>query len=75
MDLSGLLGGLLLDPTFARAARADGPHGSVVTPDAAIPFLAAGMARHRLVLAVTATTRQAEDLAAAASSLTGAARV
>ncbi len=75
MDLSGLLGGLLLDPTFARAARADGPHGSVVTPDAAIPFLAAGMARHRLVLAVTATTRQAEDLAAAASSLTGSARV
>ena len=75
MDLSGLLGGLLLDPAFARAARADGPHGSVVTPDAAIPFLAAGMARHRLVLAVTATTRQAEDLAAAASSLTGTARV
>ena len=75
MDLSGLLAGLLLDPAFARAARADGPHGSVVTPDAAIPFLAAGMARHRLVLAVTATTRQAEDLAAAASSLTGSARV
>ena len=75
MDLSGLLAGLLLDPAFARAARADGPHGSVVTPDAAIPFLAAGMARHRLVLAVTATTRQAEDLAAAASSLTGTARV
>ena len=75
MDLSGLLGGLLLDPAFARAARADGPHGSVVTADAAIPFLAAGMARHRLVLAVTSTTRQAEDLAAAASSLTGTARV
>ena len=75
MDLSGLLGGLLLDPMFARAARAEGPHGSVVTPDSAIPFLAAGMARHRLVLAVTATTRQAEDLAAAASSLTGPARV
>jgi transcription-repair coupling factor (superfamily II helicase) len=75
MDLSGLLAGLLLDPAFARAARADGPHGAVVTPDAAIPFLAAGMARHRLVLALTATTRQAEDLAAAASSLTGSARV
>ncbi len=75
MDLSGLLAGLLLDPAFTRAARADGPHGAVVTPDAAIPFLAAGMSRHRLVLAVTATTRQAEDLAAAASSLTGSARV
>jgi hypothetical protein len=43
MDLSGLLGGLLLDPAFARAARAEGPHGSVVTPDGAIPFLAAGL--------------------------------
>ena len=75
MDLSGLLPGLLEDPTFARAARAEGPHGSVVTPDEAIPFLAAGMARQRLVLAVTATTRQAEDLAAAASSLIGPHRV
>ena len=75
MDLSGLLHGLLEDPAFARAARAEGPHGAVLTPDAAMPFLAAGMARHRLVLAVTATTRQAEDLAAAASSLTGPGRV
>ena len=75
MDLSGLLPGLLEDPTFARAARAEGPPGSVVTPDEAIPFLAAGMARQRLVLAVTATTRQAEDLAAAASSLIGPHRV
>ncbi len=75
MDLSALLAGLLTDPAFARAARADGRHGSVVAPDAAIPFLAAGMTRHRLVLAVTATTRQAEDLAAAASSLLGTARV
>ncbi len=75
MDLSGLLHGLLEDPAFARAARAEGPHGAVLTPDAGMPFLAAGMARHRLVLAVTATTRQAEDLAAAASSLTGPGRV
>ena len=75
MDLSGLLHGLLEDPTFARAARAQGPHGTVVTPDAGIPFLAAGMARARLVLAVTATSRQADDLAHAAGSLLGPARV
>ncbi|MGB7983509.1 MAG: hypothetical protein WCF36_22245, partial [Candidatus Nanopelagicales bacterium] len=75
MDLSGLLHGLFEDPAFARAARAEGPHGAVVTPDAGIPFLAAGMARARLVLVVTATSRQAEDLAHAAGSLLGPARV
>ncbi len=75
MDLSGLLPGLLDDPAFARAARAEGPRGSVVTPEPGLPFLAAAMARRRLVLAVTATTRQAEDLAAAASSLAGVHRV
>ena len=48
MDLSGLLHGLLEDPAFARAARAEGPFGTVVAPDPALPFLAAGMARHRL---------------------------
>ena len=76
MDLSGLLHGVLEDPTFAEAVRAaavpgDAGGGSVVAPDAALPFLAAGLAQRRLVLAVTATTRQAEDLAAAASSLLG----
>jgi transcription-repair coupling factor (superfamily II helicase) len=75
MDLSGLLLGLLEDPQFARAARAEGPSGSIVAPDAALPFLAAGMARHHTVLAVTATTRQAEDLAAAAGSLAGGSKV
>jgi transcription-repair coupling factor (superfamily II helicase) len=69
MDLSGLLAGLLEDADVARAARAEGPHGSVIAPDAALPLLAAGMAQHRLVVAVTATTRAAEDLAAAATSL------
>ena len=75
MDLSGLLLGLLQDPSFARATRAQGPEGGVVAPDAALPFLLAGLSRHRLVLAVTATTRQSEDLAAAASSLVGHSRV
>ena len=75
MDLSGLLIGLLQDPAFARAGRVEGPVGSVAAPDAAWPFLLAGMARQRLVLAVTATTRAAEDLAAATSSLVGADRV
>ena len=71
MDLSGLLHGLLEDPAFAHAARAEATEGSVVAPDAALPFLLAGMSRDRLVLAVTATTRQAEDLAAATGCLTG----
>ncbi len=75
MDLSGLCQGLLEDPTFARACRAAGPNGEVVTPAAAVPFLAAGMARHRTVVAITATGRQAEDLASAASSLVGPSRV
>ena len=34
MDLSGLLHGLLEDPSFAAAAQAEGPHGSVIAPDA-----------------------------------------
>jgi transcription-repair coupling factor (superfamily II helicase) len=75
MDLSGLLLGLLEDPVVARAAAAGGHEGTVVTPDAGLPFLAGGMSRGHLVLAVTATTRQAEDLAAAATSLVGPARV
>jgi transcription-repair coupling factor (superfamily II helicase) len=75
MDCSGLLHGLLEDPAFAQAARAEGPEGGIAAPDAAWPFLAAAAARRRLVLAVTATTRQAEDLAAAAGSLLPADRV
>ncbi|MGB8021290.1 MAG: hypothetical protein WCF04_08690, partial [Candidatus Nanopelagicales bacterium] len=77
MDLSGLLRGMHDEPAFAQACRAEEPEGQVVAPDAAIPFLAAGMAAgrpagrsgDRLVLAVTATTRGAEDLAAAVTSL------
>jgi len=75
MDLSGLLRGLLEEPHLAQAARAVGPEGSVVTPVEGLPFLASGMALTNRVLAVTATTRQAEDLVAAASSLIGPNRV
>ncbi len=71
MDLSGLLDGLLTDPGLRRASRAADRTGSVIAPEPGWPFLAAGMARSRTVLAVTATTRQAEDLLAAASCLLG----
>jgi transcription-repair coupling factor (superfamily II helicase) len=69
MDCSGLLHGLLTDPAFVAATRAEAPEGGVLAPPAASPFLAAALAQRRLVLAVTATGRQAEDLAAAATSL------
>ncbi len=69
MDVSGLLQALQGDSRFARACRTDTATGHLAAPTPAAPFVAAGMAAHRLVLAVTATTRQAEDLAAAASSL------
>ena len=69
MDLSGLLHGLLEDPAIAAGVAADTSRRSLVTPDEFLPFLAAGLTRRHLVLAVTATTRQAEDLAAAAGCL------
>jgi transcription-repair coupling factor (superfamily II helicase) len=75
MDLSGLLRGLLQDPAFAAAVAAETTTGTLVSPDEALPFVAAGMARRHQVLAVTATTRQAEDLAAAASCLISPHRV
>ncbi|HEX6888885.1 MAG TPA: CarD family transcriptional regulator, partial [Candidatus Nanopelagicales bacterium] len=69
MDCSGLLHGLLTDPAFAAATRAEAPEGGVLAPPASYPFLAAALAQRRLVLAITATGRQADDLAAAATSL------
>ncbi len=69
MDLSGLLLGLLRDPAFAAAVAAEGPAGNLVAPDEALPFVASALTRRHQVLAVTATTRQAEDLAAAAGCL------
>ncbi|WP_432003578.1 transcription-repair coupling factor [Streptomyces sioyaensis] len=75
MSLTGLLDAVVQDPALAEAvqAAADGkrPHVDLVGPPAARAFAVAALARQagRPVLAVTATGREAEDLAAALRSL------
>jgi transcription-repair coupling factor (superfamily II helicase) len=75
MSLHGLLDAVVRDPALAEAveaARGGGrPHVDLVGPPAARPFAVAALARDasRPVLAVTATGREAEDLAAALRSL------
>ncbi|MFE2035870.1 transcription-repair coupling factor [Streptomyces scopuliridis] len=75
MSLHGLLDAVVRDPALAEAVKAatDGhrPHLDLVGPPAARPFAVAALAREtgRPVLAVTATGREAEDLAAALRSL------
>nr|WSY54335.1 transcription-repair coupling factor [Streptomyces sp. NBC_00886] len=75
MSLHGLLDAVVKDPALAEAtkAAADGNrmHVDLVGPPAARPFAVAALAREtgRPVLAVTATGREAEDLAAALRSL------
>ncbi|MFI8856147.1 transcription-repair coupling factor [Streptomyces prasinus] len=75
MSLHGLLDAVVKDPALAEAisAATDGNrmHVDLVGPSAARPFAVAALAREtgRTVLAVTATGREAEDLAAALRSL------
>ncbi|MFJ2649167.1 transcription-repair coupling factor [Streptomyces sp. NPDC087420] len=75
MSLHGLLDAVIKDPALAEAvtAAADGHrmHVDLVGPPAARPFAVAALAREsgRPVLAVTATGREAEDLAAALRTL------
>lgn len=75
MSLHGLLDAVVKDTALAEAikAAADGRrmHVDLVGPPAARPFAVAALAREtgRPVLAVTATGREAEDLAAALRSL------
>ncbi|UYQ62549.1 transcription-repair coupling factor [Streptomyces peucetius] len=75
MSLHGLLDAVVRDPALAEAVRAAGDgrrmHVDLVGPPAARPFAVAALARDtgRTVLAVTATGREAEDLAAALRSL------
>ncbi|GBQ03357.1 transcription-repair coupling factor [Streptomyces spongiicola] len=75
MSLHGLLDAVVKDPALVEAVKAAGdghrPHVDLVGPPAARPFVVAGLAREadRPVLAVTATGREAEDLAAALRSL------
>ncbi|PGH49992.1 transcription-repair coupling factor [Streptomyces sp. Ru87] len=75
MSLHGLLDAVVRDPALAEAVEAatDGrrPHVDLIGPPAARPLAVAALAREakRPVLAVTATGREAEDLAAALRSL------
>jgi transcription-repair coupling factor (superfamily II helicase) len=70
MSLSGLLDLLTADPKLTAALERGGDV-SLVAPAALRPFGVAALAGHdqRTVLAVTATGREAEDLAAALTSL------
>ncbi|MFE4828888.1 transcription-repair coupling factor [Streptomyces sp. NPDC056672] len=75
MSLHGLLDAVVRDPALAEAVKAatagHRTHVDLVGPPAARPFAVAALAREagRPVLAVTATGREAEDLAAALRSL------
>lgn len=75
MSLYGLLDAVTRDPALTEAVAAAGDgnrmHVDLVGPAAARPFAIAALARRteRTVLAVTATGREAEDLAATLRSL------
>ncbi|MBT2468592.1 transcription-repair coupling factor [Streptomyces sp. ISL-66] len=75
MSLHGLLDAVTRDPALAEAVTAAGDgnrtHVDLVGPAAARPFAIAALAARteRTVLAVTATGREAEDLAAALRSM------
>ncbi|MEU3554596.1 transcription-repair coupling factor [Streptomyces fragilis] len=75
MSLHGLLDAVVKDAALTDAVRAAAEghrtHVDLVGPPAARPFAVAALARDagRTVLAVTATGREAEDLAAALRSL------
>src|SRR6266568_2920398 len=73
MKLAGLLDAALGDPALAAArdlaARGDTERLDLTAPAALRPFVVAAAAGTRPVLAVTATSREAEDLAAALGCL------
>ncbi|MHB8341846.1 MAG: CarD family transcriptional regulator, partial [Mycobacteriales bacterium] len=70
MNLSPLLDLAARDPALRAAAqRAGAPHHGLVAPAGFVPVALAVLARQHPVLAVTATGRQAEDLAAALADL------
>ncbi|MBX6168388.1 MAG: transcription-repair coupling factor, partial [Thermobispora bispora] len=73
MSLSGLLDLVSAEPrlaaTLEEAKESSHPGAELIAPAALRPFVVAALARIRPVLAVTATEREAEDLAAALGSL------
>ncbi|MEU9888102.1 transcription-repair coupling factor [Sphaerisporangium sp. NPDC051011] len=71
MSLSGLLDLVIAEPRLAGALDRSGEDVNLIAPPALRPFAVAALARRRPVLAVTATGREAEDLAAALTGLVG----
>jgi transcription-repair coupling factor (superfamily II helicase) len=71
MSLSGLLDLVTVGPGFAAALERQARDVDLIAPPALRPFAVAALARHRPVLAVTATGREAEDLATALGGLLG----
>ena len=73
MKLAGLLPAALADRALARTQELAGQPGQVQTditaPPASRPFVVAAVAAHQPVLAVTATSREADDLADALGCL------
>ncbi|MGI5492603.1 transcription-repair coupling factor [Microtetraspora malaysiensis] len=69
MSLSGLLDLVAAEPTLAAALDQSDHGADLIAPAALRPFAIAALARARPVLAVTATGREAEDLAAGLTSL------
>ncbi|WP_067182779.1 transcription-repair coupling factor [Microtetraspora niveoalba] len=69
MSLSGLLDLVAAEPTLAAALDRSDLGADLVAPAALRPFAVAALSRARPVLAVTATGREAEDLAAGLTSL------
>src|SRR5947208_109028 len=70
MSTSALLTAALEDPSLARWVEGAGtPALDLTAPPGSRPFAVAALARERPVLVVTATTREADDLVAALSSL------
>ncbi|MFF3665104.1 transcription-repair coupling factor [Microtetraspora malaysiensis] len=69
MSLSGLLDLVAAEPTLVAALDQSDHGADLIAPAALRPFAVAALARARPVLAVTATAREAEDLAAGLTSL------
>ncbi len=70
-----LLDTALSDPALARIADSDASELDITAPVSARPFIAAVAARQRPVLVVTATSREAEDLAEALTGFMDADRI
>ncbi|MBB4700770.1 transcription-repair coupling factor [Sphaerisporangium siamense] len=71
MSLSGLLDLVIAEPRLAGVLERSAQDVDLIAAPALRPFVVGALARERPVLAVTATGREAEDLAAALTGLVG----